>query len=100
MWELADILLLICLCEMTIDLETQLIEKGNAFVTYSLIVYETTDTTDMAQLAIFIRGVDSNLCIWVETTRKDFKKCLSVTTRNYLGTNLLDLQKIRHNCLI
>ncbi|CAI9726800.1 Hypothetical predicted protein [Octopus vulgaris] len=48
-------------CEMATDLKIQLIEKGKKFVAYSVAVDETIDTTDTAQLAIFICGLDSDL---------------------------------------
>ncbi|CAI9724707.1 Hypothetical predicted protein [Octopus vulgaris] len=78
-------------CEMVNDLKTQLIENGKDFVVYSFAVDETTDTTDTTHLAVFIRGMDSNLFVMEEildiksmhgTTRgKDFfeKICQSVT---------------------
>ncbi|KAM4620367.1 general transcription factor II-I repeat domain-containing protein 2 [Polymixia lowei] len=75
-------------CEMATDLKTQLIERGKDFVAYSLAVGESTDA---AQLAVFIRGVDSGLCVTEEildikamhgaTKGKDIfeKVCRSVT---------------------
>ncbi|CAI9728794.1 Hypothetical predicted protein [Octopus vulgaris] len=53
-------------CEMATDLKTQLIEKGKDFVACSLVMGDTTDTIDTAQLAIFICEVDSNLFIMEE----------------------------------
>ena len=53
-------------CEMATDVKTQLIEKGKDFVAYSLAVDESSDTTDTAQLGIFIRGVDSSLNVTEE----------------------------------
>lgn len=53
-------------CEIATDLRTQLSEKSRDFVAYSLAVDESTDMTDTAQLAIFLRGVDSNLHITEE----------------------------------
>lgn len=41
-------------------------EKGKDFIAYSLAVDQSTDTTDIAQLSIFIRGVDSSLSITEE----------------------------------
>ena len=41
-------------------------EKGKDFVAFSLAVDESSDTSDTAQLAVFIRGVDSNLCVTEE----------------------------------
>uniref|UniRef100_A0A0L8FFJ6 DUF4371 domain-containing protein n=1 Tax=Octopus bimaculoides TaxID=37653 RepID=A0A0L8FFJ6_OCTBM len=71
--------------EMASDLKTQLIEKRKDFVAYFLAVDETTDTTDTAQLLIFICRVDSNLFVMEDilhgTTGKDLfeKICHSVT---------------------
>lgn len=53
-------------CEMATDLRTQLMERSKDFIAYCLAVDESTDMTDTAQLAIFIRGVDSSLCITEE----------------------------------
>ena len=53
-------------CEMATDLNTQSTERGKDFVAYSLAVDESTDTTDTAHLTIFIRGVDSSLCLTEE----------------------------------
>uniref|UniRef100_A0A0L8G398 DUF4371 domain-containing protein n=1 Tax=Octopus bimaculoides TaxID=37653 RepID=A0A0L8G398_OCTBM len=41
-------------------------KKGKDFVAYSLAVDESNDTTDTAQLTIFIRGVDSSLKVTEE----------------------------------
>ena len=41
-------------------------EKGKDFIAYSLAVDESSDTSDTAQLSIFIRGVDSSLCVTEE----------------------------------
>ncbi len=73
-------------CEMTTDLETQLIERGKDFVAYSLAVDESTDTTDPAQLAIFIRGVDSILCITEEIL--DIKSMHGTTTGKDIFENV------------
>ncbi|KAL7868071.1 hypothetical protein SRHO_G00094550 [Serrasalmus rhombeus] len=48
-------------CEMATDFRTQLSERSKDFTADSLAVDESPDMTDAAQLAIFIRGVDSNL---------------------------------------
>ena len=48
------------------NLQQQLVGKGKAFIAYSLAVDESTDTSDTAQLSIFIRGVDSSLCVTEE----------------------------------
>ena len=48
------------------NLQQQLVGKGKAFIAYSLAVDESTDTSDTAKLSIFIRGVDSSLCVTEE----------------------------------
>ncbi|EZA55208.1 General transcription factor II-I repeat domain-containing protein 2B, partial [Ooceraea biroi] len=48
------------------DLEQQLSLKAKNFIAFSLALDESTDIVDTAQLAIFIRGVDSNLSITEE----------------------------------
>jgi len=53
-------------CELATNLHEQLMEKGKDFVAFSLAVDESSDTSDTAQLSIFIRGVDSNLCVTEE----------------------------------
>lgn len=44
------------------NLQQQLVGKGKDFIAYSLTADESTDTSDTAQLSMFIRGVESNLC--------------------------------------
>lgn len=41
----------------------QLAGKGKEFNAYSLAVDESTDNSDIAQLSIIIRRVDSSLCV-------------------------------------
>ncbi|KAK7906743.1 hypothetical protein WMY93_015355 [Mugilogobius chulae] len=41
-------------------------KKGKDFIAYSLAVDESTDASDIAQLSIFIRGVDSSLSVTEE----------------------------------
>ena len=55
-----------CVCDLATDLKQQLMGKGKYFVAYSLAVDESSDTSDTAQLSIFIRGVDSTLCVTEE----------------------------------
>ena len=78
-------------CELATNLHKQLMEKRKDFIAYSLAVEESSDTSDTAQLSIFIRGVDSSLCITEEllglksmhgtTTRKEIfeevSKCVT-----------------------
>ncbi|KAJ8375466.1 hypothetical protein SKAU_G00060460 [Synaphobranchus kaupii] len=52
--------------QLSTNLKQQLVGKGKDFIAYSLAVDESTDTSDIAQLSIFIRGVDSSLCITEE----------------------------------
>lgn len=71
---------------MATDLKTQLIERGKNFVAYSLAVDESTDMTDTAQLAIFIRGVDSSLCVTEEIL--DIKSMHGTTTGKDIFENI------------
>lgn len=57
-------------------------EKGKDFIAYSLAVDEGADVTDTAQLSIFIRGVDSSLCITEELL--GIKSMHSTTTGKYI----------------
>ena len=91
-------------CEMVTDVKTQLIEKSKDFVAYSLAVDESSDTTDTAQLAIFIRGGYSSLNVTEETldmksmhgttTGKDIfdNVCQSVTDMNLPWDKLVGLK--------
>ncbi|XP_069777943.1 general transcription factor II-I repeat domain-containing protein 2A-like [Narcine bancroftii] len=53
-------------CELATNLQEQLKEKGKDFMAYSLAADESSDTTDTAQLSIFIRGVDTKLSVTEE----------------------------------
>lgn len=44
--------------ELSSDLSSQMKEKIKSFIAFSIAIDESTDVTDIAQLAIFIRGVD------------------------------------------
>lgn len=46
--------------ESSQNLESQLKEKIKEFTNFSLAIDESTDTVDTAQLAVFIRGINSN----------------------------------------
>uniref|UniRef100_A0A8K9WVF7 SPIN-DOC-like zinc-finger domain-containing protein n=1 Tax=Oncorhynchus mykiss TaxID=8022 RepID=A0A8K9WVF7_ONCMY len=52
--------------QLSINLKEQLVKKGKDFIAYSLAVDESTDISDIAQLSVFIRGVDSNLSVTEE----------------------------------
>ncbi|KAJ3582444.1 hypothetical protein NHX12_000606, partial [Muraenolepis orangiensis] len=61
-------------CDLATNLYDQLMEKGKDFVAFSLAV----DDTDTAQLSVFIRRVDSNLCVTEELL--GFKSMHGTTT--------------------
>jgi hypothetical protein len=48
------------------DIQCQLKEKCKDFVAYSIAIDESTDVTDIAKLAVCIRGVNEDLQIVVE----------------------------------
>lgn len=52
--------------QLSTNLKQQLVGKGKDFIAYSLAVDESSDISDIAQLSIFIRGVDSSLCVTEE----------------------------------
>lgn len=52
--------------EISADLDSQLKHKVKSFFAFSVAIDESTDITDIAQLAIFIRGVDETLTITEE----------------------------------
>ena len=53
-------------CELSTNLHKQLIKRGKDFIGYFLVVDESSDTFDTSQLSIFIRAVDSSLCVTEE----------------------------------
>jgi hypothetical protein len=52
--------------DLTGDRQCQLKEKCKDFVAYSIAIEESTDVTDVAQLAICIRGVSEDFQLVVE----------------------------------
>lgn len=52
--------------ELSEDLDSQLKQRVMSFIAFSVAIDESTDITDMAQLAIFIRGVDETLTVTEE----------------------------------
>lgn len=52
--------------ELAGDIEKTLIERSSHFVYYSVALDESTDLTDTAQLAVFIRGIDRNFSVTEE----------------------------------
>ncbi|XP_069680148.1 general transcription factor II-I repeat domain-containing protein 2A-like isoform X2 [Periplaneta americana] len=79
--------------DLSEDLQNQLAELCRNFIAYSLALYETTDVSDSAQLAIFIRGVDEYLQITEElldvvpvegtTTGSDILACIEECVDNF-----------------
>ena len=49
--------------DLSANLDSQLKNKVKSFVTFSVALDESTDISDVAQLAIFIRGVDESLSV-------------------------------------
>ena len=45
------------------DLDSQLKQRVKSLIAFSVDIDESTDITDVAQLAIFIRGVDETLTV-------------------------------------
>ena len=52
--------------DLSANVDNQLKEKVASFVAFSIAIDESTDVTDIAQLAVFIRGVDASLTITEE----------------------------------
>lgn len=52
--------------DLSVDLDSQLKRKVKSFIAFSVAIDESTDITDVAQLAIFIRGVDDTLTVTEE----------------------------------
>ena len=52
--------------ELSGDFGSQINDKIKSFIAFSVAIDESTDITDIAQLAIFIRGVDETLTITEE----------------------------------
>ena len=52
--------------ELSGDLKSQLKDNVKSFIAFSIALDESTDVTDVAQLAIFIRGVDASLNVTEE----------------------------------
>ncbi|XP_070408444.1 general transcription factor II-I repeat domain-containing protein 2 [Nothobranchius furzeri] len=52
--------------DISADLDCHVREKVKSFIAFSVAIDESTDITDVAQLAIFIRGVDDTLTVTEE----------------------------------
>lgn len=89
--------------ELSQDIEISLKDRASKFVFYSVALDESTDVTDTAQLAIFIRGIDQNFSITEEmaalfpmkgtTKGTDIYKALT-STLNRFGLNLDNLSGV------
>ena len=53
-------------CDIADDLSLSLTEKIKAFQYYSIAIDESTDISQTAQLAIFIRGIDNDFLVTEE----------------------------------
>ena len=56
--------------DLSADMDSQMNHKVNSFVAFSVAIDESTDVTDVAQLAIFIRSVDETLTVTEEQCRR------------------------------
>lgn len=92
--------------QLATNLQQQLMGKGKVLISYSLAVDESSDTPDTAQLSVFIRGVDSSLCVKrtfgialnAPRERISFKWYPNVCMKyGCLGINLLAWPKMEHS---
>ena len=49
--------------DLSVNLDSQLKNKVKSFVTFLVALDESTDISDIAQQAIFIRGIDETLSL-------------------------------------
>ncbi|XP_016407553.1 general transcription factor II-I repeat domain-containing protein 2-like [Sinocyclocheilus rhinocerous] len=68
--------------DLSANLKEQVTDKVPTFDFYSIACDDSTDSTDTAQLLIFLRGVDSDFCISEELL--EMKSLKSTTTGKYL----------------
>uniref|UniRef100_A0A8D0G0A3 SPIN-DOC-like zinc-finger domain-containing protein n=1 Tax=Sphenodon punctatus TaxID=8508 RepID=A0A8D0G0A3_SPHPU len=54
------------ICDLAENLNSQLQDKAKSFAAFSIAVNESTDVTGVSQLALFIRGIDENMCVTEE----------------------------------
>lgn len=79
-----------CISDLAADIDGQFKEKVASFVAFSVAIDESTDITDIAQLAIFICRVDASLTVTedilgslvgtLENVRVDWAHAVSVAT--------------------
>ncbi|XP_060119664.1 general transcription factor II-I repeat domain-containing protein 2-like [Heteronotia binoei] len=73
--------------ELSENLHTQLAEKAKSFIAFSVAIAESTDVTDVARLAIFIRGVDQEMRVTEEFV--EIVPVTDMTTGDDILTNLV-----------
>ena len=71
------------------NLDSQLKNKVKSFVTFSVALDESTDISDVAQLAIFIRGVDETLSVTEEFL--GLVPMVDITKTNYIFNSLVGM---------
>lgn len=71
------------------DLGSQMKDKIKSFISFSVAIDESTNVTDIAQLAIFIRGVDEALTV----TRSCLNWCLLRTPQSRMTSSALSLER-------
>lgn len=70
------------------DLNSQLKDKVKSFIAFSIAIDESTDVTDVAQLGIFIRGVDASLTVTEEFV--EMVPMTNTTTANDVFSSLVE----------
>ena len=77
--------------ELGSDIESSLMKLCLKFESFSLAIDESTDVTDIAQLAVFVRGVDSDLNVTEEMLGLESMK--GTTTSNDIFHEVKNLMK-------
>lgn len=72
--------------DLSADLDRQLKHRFKSFIAFSVAIDESTDITDVAQLAIFIRDVDETLTVTEEFM--EFVPMMDTTTVNDIFISL------------
>jgi len=73
--------------DISTNLDSQLKNKVKSFVIFSVALDESTDISDVAQQAIFIRGVDGTLSVTEEFLR--LVPMIDTITANYIFNSLV-----------
>ena len=74
--------------DLSQDLGRQMNEKIKSFIAFSVAIDESTDVTDVAQLCIFICGVDDTLTVTEEFL--ELVPMKDTTTANDIFSSLVD----------